>query len=244
MRLREIVLAATCLPIALPAHGQAMIPLSTDSGPKTPVPVDPPADPRDTPESIAKDAARDLKDARFYNKPGATRAQYDADWQQCRLIARGSRSPSGSVPYYYNPAVVSPLAAGIGAGIGGAIAAAIAEGVQRRENRRNCLLIRGWRLVEVDSANSARVAAMTDVQRSAYLDTMVGAPTVAGKITERSTFTMKGEASLHLDAPVQDPGVLFLGKKIGRCRSPSTRGKPRWCSPTCGRPRIAPTVLS
>ena len=42
----------------------------------------------DTPEEIAKDAARDLKDNRFYNKPGATRAQYDADWQECRLIAR------------------------------------------------------------------------------------------------------------------------------------------------------------
>ena len=67
-------------------------------------------DPGDSPEEIAKDAARDLKDSRFYNKPGATRAQYDADWQQCRLIARGSRTPSGSIPYFYNPAVISPLA--------------------------------------------------------------------------------------------------------------------------------------
>ena len=64
------------------------------------------------PEEIAKDAARDLKDNRFYNKPGATRAQYDADWQTCRLIARGSVTPSGSATYVYNPAVVSPLAAG------------------------------------------------------------------------------------------------------------------------------------
>lgn len=83
-------------------------------GGTTPPPVaqTPPADPEDTPEEIAKDAARDLKDSRFYNKPGATRAQYDADWQTCRLIARGSRTPSGTVPYFYNPAVISPLAAG------------------------------------------------------------------------------------------------------------------------------------
>ena len=47
----------------------------------------------DSPEEIAKDSARDLKDSRFYNKPGATRAQYDADWQECRLIARGSKTP-------------------------------------------------------------------------------------------------------------------------------------------------------
>ena len=113
----------------------------------------------DTPEEIAEDAARDLKDSRFYNKPGATRAEYDADWQSCRLIARGSQTPAGSVPIYnpalYNPAI-SPLAAGIGGGIGAAIGAAIVEGQMRRANRRNCLLIKGWRLVELPAAQSAK----------------------------------------------------------------------------------------
>ncbi|HTG64119.1 MAG TPA: hypothetical protein VL917_05590, partial [Sphingomicrobium sp.] len=98
----------------------------------------------DTPEEIAKDAARDLKDNRFYNKPGATRAQYDADWQECRLIARGSKIINGSTTYYnpalYNPSI-SPLAAGVGGGIGAAIGAAIAEGIQRRDNRKRCLMI-------------------------------------------------------------------------------------------------------
>ena len=83
----------------------------------------------DTPEEIAKDAARDLKDNRFYNKPGATRAQYDSDWQECRLIARGSRLANGTIPTYnpaiYNPSI-SPLAAGAGGLIGGMIASAIA----------------------------------------------------------------------------------------------------------------------
>lgn len=36
----------------------------------------------DSPEEIAKDSARDLKDSRYYNKPGATRADYDRDWQE------------------------------------------------------------------------------------------------------------------------------------------------------------------
>jgi len=34
----------------------------------------------------------------MYNKPGATRAQYDSDWQECRLIARGSIMPAGMGP--------------------------------------------------------------------------------------------------------------------------------------------------
>ena len=135
----------------------------------------------DSPEEIAKDSARDLKDSRFYNKPGATRAQYDADWQECRLIARGSRTPSGGYTYVYNPAVISPIAAGVGAGLGAAIAQAIIEGQQRRANRRSCLLIRGWNLVEVDDAEQARVAAMPDAEREAYFNTILGAAELKGK---------------------------------------------------------------
>ena len=55
-----------------------------------------PLDPKDSPEEIAKDAQRDLRDNRFYNKPGATRADYDRDWHECRLIARGSVTPAGT----------------------------------------------------------------------------------------------------------------------------------------------------
>ncbi|HEY0413383.1 MAG TPA: hypothetical protein VGD66_09585 [Allosphingosinicella sp.] len=129
----------------------------------------------DSPEEIAKDSARDLKDSRFYNRPGATRAQYDADWQECRLIARGSRKPSGGYTYVYNPAVISPIAAGVGAGIGGAIAAAIIEGQLRRANRKSCLLVHGWKLVEVDDAEQARIQAMGDEEKQAYFNRILGA---------------------------------------------------------------------
>jgi hypothetical protein len=197
-----------------PALAQGMVMVPTGGGNAKPVPHDPPADARDTPEEIAKDAARDLKDSRFYNKPGATRAQYDADWQECRLIARGSRTPTGTIPYYYNPAVVSPLAAGIGAGIGGAIGAAIVEGQQRRANRRSCLLIKGWRLVELEADAAAKIAKMTDDQKSAYFNTIVGADKVAGEITERTRFSLAPDPALRLDAPVSGPGTVFLGKKV------------------------------
>ena len=75
----------------------------------------------DSPEEIAKDSARDLKDSRFYNRPGATRVEYDKAWQECRLIARGSITPKGGYVYTYNPNIVSPFVAGAAAGIGNAI---------------------------------------------------------------------------------------------------------------------------
>jgi len=158
----------------------------------------------------------DLKDSRFYNKPGATRAQYDKDWQECRLIARGSRTPAGAVPVYnpamYNPAI-SPIASAAGGFLGGLIAGAIAEGAQRRENRKNCLLIRGWRLVQVPDAQAALVASMSDADRNNYLNQIVGAQSVDGKITKMDTFSLPAAAVGDLSAAVQGPETVFLGKK-------------------------------
>jgi hypothetical protein len=131
-------------------------------------------------EKVAEEAQRDLRESRFYNRPGATRAQYNEEWQTCRLIARGSRTPTGSTAVYIPPNV-GVIGAGIGAGIGGAIAQAIIEGRLRRANRRQCLLIRGWRLIEVDDAEQARITAMTDQQRDEFFNTIVGAPDVGGR---------------------------------------------------------------
>lgn len=167
----------------------------------------------DTPEEIAKDASRDLKDNRFYNKPGATRADYDRDWQECRLIARGSRTPAGAVTYYdpslYNPAI-SPMAGAIGGGIGAAIGAAIIEGQQRRANRRSCLMIRGWRLVELPAAETTRVAAMVDADKESYFNTIVGAAEVSGEVTAVASF----ERNFETTVPPATPASFFAGKKI------------------------------
>ena len=171
----------------------------------------------DVAQEIAEDAARDLKDSRFYNRPGASLADYNADWQTCRLIARGSETPAGAVPLYdpaiYNPAI-SPLAAGIGSGIGAAIGAAIVEGQMRRANRRNCLLIKGWRLVELPAAQAAKVAAMPDAERQSYFEGVVGAQTVEGDITEMTSFTPVADEKLNMRAALAGPPSLFLGKKI------------------------------
>lgn len=170
---------------------------------------------KDSPEEIAKDAARDLKDNRFYNKPGATRAQYDADWQNCRLIARGSMLANGGTTYYnpalYNPSI-SPLAAGIGGGIGGAIAAAIAEGAQRRENRKRCLMIKGWRMVRLPDAKSALIAKMGDDEKQAYFNQIVGAQTVEGEVEKRDRFSPPADAALAVGPELTGPATLFINK--------------------------------
>ena len=131
-------------------------------------------------QEITDDSARDLRESRFYNRPGATRTDYDADWQECRMIARGSRSMGGQVVAVpYNPGIISPAAAS-GAGlIGAMIGNAIVEGQLRRDNRRSCLLVKGWSLVEVEEpAARARIAAMSDAERETHFNRLVGADTL------------------------------------------------------------------
>ncbi|GAA4019689.1 hypothetical protein GCM10022280_19600 [Sphingomonas swuensis] len=177
----------------------------------------------DTPEEIAKDAARDLKDNRFYNKPGATRAQYDADWQECRLIARGSRLANGTIPTYnpaiYNPSI-SPVAAGAGGLIGGMIAAAIAEGVQRRENRKRCLMIKGWQMVKLSDAQTAKVAAMADGDKETYFNTIVGAASVEGEIEKLDRFSPPEDPALKVAPGVAGTGTLWLNKNPAKAVMP------------------------
>ena len=170
----------------------------------------------ESPEEIAKDAARDMKDSRFYNRPGATRAQYDADWQECRLIARGSKIINGNMAVYnpaiYNPSI-SPLAAGVGGGIGAAIGAAIAEGIQRRENRKRCLMIKGWRMVKLPADRASAVAAMGDVDKQAYFNRIVGAATVEGSIETLDRFSPPDDPAFAVSPTLAGAPTLFVHKK-------------------------------
>jgi hypothetical protein len=190
MSLKLIVAASVAAQGSLAAaQGTVIIPGTPAA--KMPVeaaPAHPDGD--ESPEEMAQDAARDLKDSRFYNRPGASRAEYDKDWHQCRKIARGSMNPNGRPPtvHYYNPSVISPIAAGVAAGVGGLIGGMIAAKIEkdrmRRANRRACLMIRGWRVVEVDDAEKARVAALSDSDRDSYFNRIVGATAVKGEISE------------------------------------------------------------
>lgn len=136
-----------------------------------------------SPQDIAKDSAADLQPGQYYNKPGATRADYDRDWNACRIVARGTDIPNDAQAGLIGSQVAMyGLAGGIGGAIGAAIGNAMAEAAQRRVNRRTCLLINGWRIVEVDEATEKKLAAMSDQQRAMLFETEVGNPAPQGRI--------------------------------------------------------------
>lgn len=136
-----------------------------------------------SPQEIAKDSAKDLQPGQYYNKPGATRADYDRDWNACRIIARGTDLPDDAQnTLIAQQAAMYGLAGGIGGAIGAAIGNAVAEAAQRRVNRRTCLLINGWRIVQVDDETEKKLEAMSDQQRTMLFETEVGNPDPKGRI--------------------------------------------------------------
>jgi hypothetical protein len=189
MVLMSLLLLTAADPVPAPASPPVAVPAAVDNKPEAFImPVNgSDGGKTDSPEDIADDSARDLKDNRYYNKPGATRADYDKDWQECRLIARGSMSPTGNYVVVYNPAIISPAAAAGGGIIGGLIASAIIEGQTRRANRRACLLYRGWRLVEVAPEQTARFAALPDAEREKIFNDVIGAADPKGKSVQSWT---------------------------------------------------------
>ena len=129
----------------------------------------------DPPERVRQRAMADLSDERFFNRPGATRLQYESEWEQCRLIARNlaaQRPGMVAMPAAVHGGLVGAL---VGAGID-----AIADGDWRRGLRRECLIARGWRMVEPHQEWRRRIDAMRQPERSVYLDSMIGAQTLDG----------------------------------------------------------------
>jgi hypothetical protein len=60
----------------------------------------------------------------------------------------------------------------------GGLDAAFSQLRARRDIRRQCLIARGWRMVEPDEAGQARIAALSRPDREAYFDRMLGATEV------------------------------------------------------------------
>ena len=150
-----------------------------------------------SPQEIAKDSAKDLQPGQYYNKPGATRADYDRDWNACRVIARGTDIPNDSQAALVGQQVAMyGLAGGVGGAIGAVIGNAMAEAAQRRVNRRTCLMINGWRVVQVDAETEKKLEAMSEQQRYMLFETEVGNPEPRGKILRwRNSFAAPRLAS-------------------------------------------------
>lgn len=159
-------------------------------------------------EEIAREAALDNQDHHYYNKPGATISDYNNDWKICKMIADGAINPSD----YSNSSAYSY--SGIVGGIMGGFVTSLGHQKQRRDNRRVCLLTKGWRLVKAPDSEVKRIAAMTPDAQQAYRASRLGAMQVTGSIEERASALQPTDPAMHLDAPLTDPAILVFDQGI------------------------------
>ena len=149
----------------------------------------------DEPDQVRRMAATDRDEDRFFNRPGATPEQYDREWNQCRQIARRLASSRSSGAAMSAGFVHGGLAGGL---IAGGLDAAFSERRARRDIRRQCLMARGWRMIEPDEQGRQRIAALPREERRAWFDRMIGADQLeaGATVTDWAAFTNAGAAKL------------------------------------------------
>ncbi len=174
-----------------------------------------PVDPDMEQEEIVYLAQREITGRQYFNRPGATMDDYYDDWLTCHLISKGSSVSFAPTAYVYNPANVSPMAAGIGGAIGAGIGSAFAEQAVIDSNRRNCLYIKGWRRIRPRVNVGAGISQREGEALTAYLERYIGEDEPAGKILEEwEDNVMPNDPLLKLDTPMPLPAALWLGEGV------------------------------
>ncbi|HEY1752356.1 MAG TPA: hypothetical protein VGG29_13935 [Caulobacteraceae bacterium] len=126
----------------------------------------------------AADITRTSSGYTYFNKPGADFAAHDADIADCRKVAGRLHQPMTQTTV-----VAGGGAAGaIGVAIGMAIAQAINDARAHPTNVENCMVVRGWRVVEVDKTEGTALAALDKKARLAEMTPWIGADQPHGQI--------------------------------------------------------------
>jgi len=155
----------------------------------TPLPYD------DSRDHARRMASSDQNHERFFNRPGATRADYDRQWTACRQIGRrlATHTSNGNI-------WATAFAQGgvVGGFVGGAIvngfSTAFSQRRARQDIRRQCLIAAGYRLVLPDEAGRQRISAMSRDERTAWFDSTLGAEQlpVAGRVIDWDAMVAAG----------------------------------------------------
>jgi hypothetical protein len=128
----------------------------------------------DDPDRVRHMAASDRGEARYFNRAGATRQSYESEWTDCRQIARRLAAARSDARMRQAEDDDNFL--------GGPVTTALDRGSSdkhlRRDIRRECLLARGWQMVEPDEPGRHRLSALSGNARDLILDRLLGADQV------------------------------------------------------------------
>jgi hypothetical protein len=121
------------------------------------------------------DLARASAPNSYFNRPGADMATHDAELRECMVLAAHTSQPAH---YAYGPSV---LAAAISAAVVGGLDAVETNHLQR-SNAENCMVVRGWRVVELPKDQADAIAKLPQPEQAAKLKDWVGAASPPGEV--------------------------------------------------------------
>jgi hypothetical protein len=114
----------------------------------------------------------------FFNRPGADMATHDAELRECMVLAARTSQPAA---YAYSPSLLGAL-----------ITAAVEAGIQAvetnhamRANAENCMVVRGWRVVEIPKDQADELAKLPQPAQAAKLQDWVGAASPPGEVVRQ-----------------------------------------------------------
>jgi hypothetical protein len=124
------------------------------------------------------DLARASAPNTYFNRPGADMTTHDAELRQCMVFAAHTVQPN---TYAYSPSLLGALvASAIAAGLD-----AVETNHAQRANAENCMMVRGWRVVELPKDQADEIAKLPQPQQAEKLRDLVGAANPPGQVVRR-----------------------------------------------------------
>lgn len=114
----------------------------------------------------------------YFYRSGAVLAEHDADLRACRKQAGAFSQPQAQTPVM----VGGGLAGAIGAAIAMAIIQAQMNAAARPVNVENCMVVKGWQVVALDTEEGKTLDQLDQAAKQAQVNQWVGAPQPHGVV--------------------------------------------------------------
>ncbi|MGA0599126.1 hypothetical protein ACO2Q3_00305 [Caulobacter sp. KR2-114] len=192
---------------------------------------------------LAADITKSTDGDTYFNRPGASLAAHDADVRECRKLSELVHQPLGAMPAttIYTD---SPAAGAIGGALGTVVAVDMQIAIEDRAVRpvliEDCMVVRGWRVVQVNAAQAQALTELPHKDKAARLAEYVGAAQPVGTVVR----TFANEAAGPGSAGIFVPGARGGSQLSAEAASHADNGRPevprgRYYTPPAD-PRNAP----
>ncbi|MEW6597465.1 MAG: hypothetical protein AB1429_08215 [Pseudomonadota bacterium] len=136
----------------------------------------------------------------YFNRPGADFTKHDADLRDC--IVRAS--------------AVHPMMAALGGGLLGELIDNNREAVRLRSNAENCMLVKGWRVVRLATAEGERLAAVSPSELTSQLAPWIGSEPPHGDVVRVWSNAALKPDTIRDAMPAWSGGVSLSIKTVKR----------------------------